>query len=87
MGMTDREAQETVRQLSHTAQDRGMRTLPRQRRVAPEYGGGFAVDTIPICQCKIDPQPFDATGRGKDCRRGPAGGVCGNCGGAIPETA
>lgn len=82
--LTDKEAQEIVKQLGRTAQARGMRTLPRPRLVAPDYGGGFVIEQIDICRCKIDPQPFDPDGRGKDCRRGPAGGVCGNCGGA-PE--
>ncbi len=70
MALTDKEALEITRQLSHTAQDRGMKTLPRMRRVAPEYGGGLAIEQLPLCEC--------------DGRRGPATGVCGNCGGAIP---
>lgn len=85
MPLTNAEAQEIVRQLGRTGQTRGMRTLPRMRAVHPDYGGGYEIEQIPVCECKIDPQPFAADGRSKDCRRGLAGGVCGNCGGAIPE--
>lgn len=85
MALTALEAMEIAKQLGRTGQDRGMRTLPRMRAVHPDYGGGFAVEQIPICQCRTDLSPFDEKGRGNNCRRGPAGGVCGNCGGAIPE--
>lgn len=70
MNLTGKEAQEIARQLSWTARARGMNTLPRPRKVAPDYGGGFIVEQIPICECQD--------------RRGPHEGVCGNCGGAIP---
>lgn len=70
MPLTDKEAQELVRQQSQMARDRGMRTLPRPRLVHPDYGGGFVLEMTPICVCAG--------------RRGPPDGVCGNCGGAIP---
>lgn len=36
---------------------------------------------LPICRCPLTPW----TPASRDYRRGPAGGVCGNCGGAIPS--
>jgi hypothetical protein len=85
MPLTHQEAQEITRQLGRTAQASGMHTLPRQRAIHPDYGGGFVIEQVARCLCRIEAEPFDAAGAGKNCRRGPAGGVCGNCGGAIPE--
>lgn len=36
---------------------------------------------LPVCHCPVAPW----TPESRNYRRGPAGGVCGNCGGAIPS--
>jgi len=59
------------------------KTLPRTERLP---GGGIKVHQLPLCDCDVWPfgsEP-DKPPYNPSYRRGPPGGVCGCCGGAIP---